>query len=144
MSPRAKSVLYVVLLRCSCVYIYICVCENAILAILRHISSQGFSYKYDPDITVCPVTMNEWMNLNRFQSLQVFFFSASLGFWIYKLICSFHFVQSPSASYALTTPGLPPGWEERKDPKGRMYYVNHNNRSTTWTRPILQVRNSVA
>ncbi|XP_042603902.1 E3 ubiquitin-protein ligase NEDD4-like isoform X3 [Cyprinus carpio] len=45
---------------------------------------------------------------------------------------------SPSASYALTTPGLPPGWEERKDPKGRMYYVNHNNRSTTWTRPILQ------
>uniref|UniRef100_A0A8C1NDL9 HECT-type E3 ubiquitin transferase n=1 Tax=Cyprinus carpio TaxID=7962 RepID=A0A8C1NDL9_CYPCA len=47
--------------------------------------------------------------------------------------------KSPSASYALTTPGLPPGWEERKDPKGRMYYVNHNNRSTTWTRPILQV-----
>ncbi|XP_068072102.1 E3 ubiquitin-protein ligase NEDD4-like isoform X4 [Danio rerio] len=45
---------------------------------------------------------------------------------------------SPSASYALTTPGLPPGWEERKDPKGRTYYVNHNNRSTTWTRPILQ------
>uniref|UniRef100_A0A8C2AUQ9 HECT-type E3 ubiquitin transferase n=1 Tax=Cyprinus carpio TaxID=7962 RepID=A0A8C2AUQ9_CYPCA len=49
--------------------------------------------------------------------------------------------KSPSASYALTTPGLPPGWEERKDPKGRMYYVNHNNRSTTWTRPILQVAN---
>uniref|UniRef100_A0A673IE61 HECT-type E3 ubiquitin transferase n=1 Tax=Sinocyclocheilus rhinocerous TaxID=307959 RepID=A0A673IE61_9TELE len=48
---------------------------------------------------------------------------------------------SPSASYALTTPGLPPGWEERKDNKGRMYYVNHNNRSTTWTRPILQVAN---
>ncbi|XP_051532779.1 E3 ubiquitin-protein ligase NEDD4-like isoform X2 [Myxocyprinus asiaticus] len=45
---------------------------------------------------------------------------------------------SPSTSYAMTTPGLPPGWEERKDPKGRTYYVNHNNRSTTWTRPILQ------
>ncbi|XP_026090186.1 E3 ubiquitin-protein ligase NEDD4-like isoform X4 [Carassius auratus] len=45
---------------------------------------------------------------------------------------------SPSASYALTTPGLPAGWEERRDPKGRTYYVNHNNRSTTWTRPILQ------
>ncbi|XP_051960105.1 E3 ubiquitin-protein ligase NEDD4-like isoform X3 [Xyrauchen texanus] len=45
---------------------------------------------------------------------------------------------SPSANYALTTPGLPPGWEERKDPKGRTYFVNHNNRSTTWTRPILQ------
>ncbi|KAI4882871.1 hypothetical protein NFI96_013091 [Prochilodus magdalenae] len=45
---------------------------------------------------------------------------------------------SPSAVYAATTPGLPPGWEERKDTKGRTYYVNHNNRSTTWTRPILQ------
>uniref|UniRef100_A0A673LBI3 HECT-type E3 ubiquitin transferase n=1 Tax=Sinocyclocheilus rhinocerous TaxID=307959 RepID=A0A673LBI3_9TELE len=51
---------------------------------------------------------------------------------------SFNFDQFPSASYALTTPGLPPGWEERKDPKGRTYFVNHNNRSTTWTRPILQ------
>uniref|UniRef100_A0A8C0YPJ4 HECT-type E3 ubiquitin transferase n=1 Tax=Cyprinus carpio carpio TaxID=630221 RepID=A0A8C0YPJ4_CYPCA len=28
------------------------------------------------------------------------------------------------------------------DPKGRTYYVNHNNRSTTWTRPILQVQYS--
>ncbi|XP_057215682.1 E3 ubiquitin-protein ligase NEDD4-like isoform X9 [Triplophysa rosa] len=45
---------------------------------------------------------------------------------------------SPSANYAITTPGLPPGWEERKDTKGRTYFVNHNNRSTTWTRPILQ------
>ncbi|XP_028318482.1 E3 ubiquitin-protein ligase NEDD4-like isoform X7 [Gouania willdenowi] len=48
---------------------------------------------------------------------------------------------SPSASaYSLTTPGLPPGWEERKDGKGRTYYVNHNNRTTTWTRPIVQVQ----
>ncbi|KAM4720216.1 E3 ubiquitin-protein ligase NEDD4-like isoform 3-T3 [Anableps anableps] len=47
---------------------------------------------------------------------------------------------SPSAaSYTLTTPGLPPGWEERKDAKGRTYYVNHNNRTTTWTRPIVQL-----
>uniref|UniRef100_A0A8C6TFV6 E3 ubiquitin-protein ligase n=1 Tax=Neogobius melanostomus TaxID=47308 RepID=A0A8C6TFV6_9GOBI len=49
-------------------------------------------------------------------------------------------VSSPSAAtYSLTTPGLPPGWEERKDAKGRSYYVNHNNRTTTWTRPIVQV-----
>ena len=27
------------------------------------------------------------------------------------------------------------GWEERHTPKGRLYYVNHNTRSTTWTRP---------
>ncbi|XP_056147171.1 E3 ubiquitin-protein ligase NEDD4-like [Lampris incognitus] len=47
---------------------------------------------------------------------------------------------SPSAAaYVMTTPGLPPGWEERKDAKGRTYYVNHNNRSTTWTRPIVQL-----
>uniref|UniRef100_A0A8C9SK76 E3 ubiquitin-protein ligase n=1 Tax=Scleropages formosus TaxID=113540 RepID=A0A8C9SK76_SCLFO len=50
---------------------------------------------------------------------------------------------SPSAVYAFTTPGLPPGWEERKDTKGRTYYVNHNNRSTTWTRPILQGANNI-
>ncbi|XP_042191885.1 E3 ubiquitin-protein ligase NEDD4-like isoform X5 [Callorhinchus milii] len=43
-----------------------------------------------------------------------------------------------SAAYELTTPGLPPGWEERKDTKGRSYYVNHNSRTTTWTRPIVQ------
>ncbi|XP_072310895.1 E3 ubiquitin-protein ligase NEDD4-like isoform X8 [Eucyclogobius newberryi] len=47
---------------------------------------------------------------------------------------------SPSAtSQSLTTPGLPPGWEERKDAKGRTYYVNHNSRTTTWTRPIIQL-----
>lgn len=49
--------------------------------------------------------------------------------------------QSPSSTaYALTTPGLPPGWEERKDGKGRTYFVNHNSRNTTWTRPIVQVQ----
>ncbi|KAM5194033.1 E3 ubiquitin-protein ligase NEDD4-like isoform 2-T2 [Mantella aurantiaca] len=44
----------------------------------------------------------------------------------------------PSVAYVHTTPGLPSGWEERKDAKGRTYYVNHNNRTTTWTRPIMQ------
>ncbi|XP_051892646.1 E3 ubiquitin-protein ligase NEDD4-like isoform X6 [Pristis pectinata] len=47
-------------------------------------------------------------------------------------------VMQSSTAYMLTTPGLPPGWEERKDAKGRSYYVNHNNRTTTWTRPIVQ------
>uniref|UniRef100_A0A452SFS4 E3 ubiquitin-protein ligase n=1 Tax=Ursus americanus TaxID=9643 RepID=A0A452SFS4_URSAM len=45
----------------------------------------------------------------------------------------------PSVAYTHTTPGLPSGWEERKDAKGRTYYVNHNNRTTTWTRPIMQL-----
>jgi E3 ubiquitin-protein ligase NEDD4 len=30
---------------------------------------------------------------------------------------------------------LPMGWERRIDPLGRTYYVDHNSRTTTWTRP---------
>lgn len=30
---------------------------------------------------------------------------------------------------------LPEGWERRVDHLGRTYYVDHNTRSTTWTRP---------
>ncbi|XP_073535646.1 NEDD4-like E3 ubiquitin-protein ligase WWP1 isoform X2 [Phyllobates terribilis] len=30
---------------------------------------------------------------------------------------------------------LPSGWEQRKDPHGRTYYVDHNTRTTTWERP---------
>eukprot|EP01132_Coremiostelium_polycephalum_P004014 gene4014-5017_t len=30
---------------------------------------------------------------------------------------------------------LPNGWEMRQDKFGRIYYVDHNNRSTTWSRP---------
>ncbi|KAF9483811.1 HECT-domain-containing protein [Pholiota conissans] len=30
---------------------------------------------------------------------------------------------------------LPPGWERRIDPLGRTYYVDHNTRTTTWSRP---------
>ncbi|TFK72516.1 ubiquitin-protein ligase [Pluteus cervinus] len=30
---------------------------------------------------------------------------------------------------------LPAGWERRIDPLGRTYYVDHNTRSTTWSRP---------
>ncbi|XP_015198833.1 E3 ubiquitin-protein ligase NEDD4 isoform X2 [Lepisosteus oculatus] len=37
-----------------------------------------------------------------------------------------------------TSAGLPPGWEEKQDSKGRTYYVNHNSRTTTWTRPVIQ------
>ncbi|KAI4242479.1 MAG: hypothetical protein L6R40_004033 [Gallowayella cf. fulva] len=32
---------------------------------------------------------------------------------------------------------LPDGWEERKDPSGKPYYVDHNTRSTTWLHPTL-------
>ena len=30
---------------------------------------------------------------------------------------------------------LPSGWEHRKDNRGRVYYVDHNTKSTTWNRP---------
>ncbi|KAF7660588.1 hypothetical protein LDENG_00279190 [Lucifuga dentata] len=43
-----------------------------------------------------------------------------------------------------TSSGLPPGWEEKLDSKGRRYFVNHTNRSTTWTRPIIQRTSEVA
>ena len=37
----------------------------------------------------------------------------------------------------ITTPGLPNGWEARVQKEtGRVYYVNHNNRTTQWTSPI--------
>lgn len=60
--------------------------------------------------------------------------------WLWIAFALSTLCQSPSATgYTMTTQGLPPGWEERKDAKGRTYYVNHNNRTTTWTRPIVQV-----
>ncbi|XP_029001586.1 NEDD4-like E3 ubiquitin-protein ligase WWP1 [Betta splendens] len=40
--------------------------------------------------------------------------------------------QVPSAG---SSDPLPPGWEQRKDPHGRTYYVDHNTRTTTWERP---------
>uniref|UniRef100_A0A8C3AYR4 E3 ubiquitin-protein ligase n=1 Tax=Cyclopterus lumpus TaxID=8103 RepID=A0A8C3AYR4_CYCLU len=32
-------------------------------------------------------------------------------------------------------PALPPGWEERQDNLGRTFFVNHESRTTQWTRP---------
>ena len=33
---------------------------------------------------------------------------------------------------------LPPGWESRVSPNGRIYYVDHNTRTTTWERPSVE------
>ena len=30
---------------------------------------------------------------------------------------------------------LPDGWEERRDEQGRLFYVNHELRTTQWERP---------
>uniref|UniRef100_A0A8C8REM9 E3 ubiquitin-protein ligase n=1 Tax=Pelusios castaneus TaxID=367368 RepID=A0A8C8REM9_9SAUR len=37
-----------------------------------------------------------------------------------------------------TSSGLPAGWEERQDEKGRSYYIDHNSRTTTWVKPVVQ------
>uniref|UniRef100_A0A672ZWW3 HECT-type E3 ubiquitin transferase n=1 Tax=Sphaeramia orbicularis TaxID=375764 RepID=A0A672ZWW3_9TELE len=36
---------------------------------------------------------------------------------------------------AATEPALPPNWEARVDSHGRVFYVDHVNRTTTWQRP---------
>ncbi|NWZ28301.1 WWP2 ligase, partial [Asarcornis scutulata] len=36
----------------------------------------------------------------------------------------------------LALDALPPGWEQRELPNGRVYYVDHNNKTTTWERPL--------
>lgn len=61
----------------------------------------------------------------------------------------------PAATPALRLPGPPPGpvpapddglgalpsgWERRVQPDGRVYYVNHKNRTTQWEDPRTQVR----
>ena len=33
---------------------------------------------------------------------------------------------------------LPEGWEKRVEPNGRVYYVNHKNRTTQWEDPRTQ------
>lgn len=33
-------------------------------------------------------------------------------------------------------PPLPPGWDERKDPSGKIYYVDHITKTTSWIHPI--------
>lgn len=40
----------------------------------------------------------------------------------------------PPPTYA--QPPLPPGWEEKVAPDGRSYYIDHNTKTTSWTRPV--------
>ena len=45
---------------------------------------------------------------------------------------------APTGATTAGTGELPPGWEQRHTPEGRSYFVNHNNRSTTWVDPRRQ------
>ncbi|XP_058622896.1 NEDD4-like E3 ubiquitin-protein ligase WWP2 isoform X1 [Onychostoma macrolepis] len=44
--------------------------------------------------------------------------------------------QSSTATETQTTDALPAGWEQRILPHGRVYYVDHNTKTTTWERPL--------
>ncbi|XP_028627188.1 E3 ubiquitin-protein ligase NEDD4 isoform X2 [Grammomys surdaster] len=49
------------------------------------------------------------------------------------------FEEQPTLPVLLpTSSGLPPGWEEKQDDKGRSYYVDHNSKTTTWAKPTMQ------
>ncbi|KAA0193841.1 E3 ubiquitin-protein ligase [Fasciolopsis buskii] len=41
------------------------------------------------------------------------------------------------SSVELVAEPLPPGWDERVDQNGRVYYVDHVNKRTQWDRPSL-------
>jgi atrophin-1 interacting protein 5 (WW domain-containing E3 ubiquitin protein ligase 1) len=47
-------------------------------------------------------------------------------------------------TWSLEQQALPPGWEERVDARGRVYYVDHNTRITTWTPPTASHLSNVA
>lgn len=44
--------------------------------------------------------------------------------------------QSSTATETQTSDALPDGWEQRILPHGRVYYVDHNTKTTTWERPL--------
>ncbi|KAM4553166.1 NEDD4-like E3 ubiquitin-protein ligase WWP2 isoform 2-T3 [Fundulus diaphanus] len=44
--------------------------------------------------------------------------------------------QANSNTAESTTDSLPAGWEQRVLPHGRVYYVDHNTKTTTWERPL--------
>ncbi|KAL1781926.1 E3 ubiquitin-protein ligase NEDD4 isoform X1 [Sigmodon hispidus] len=49
------------------------------------------------------------------------------------------FEEQPALPVLLpTSSGLPPGWEEKQDERGRSYYVDHNSKTTTWSKPTMQ------
>lgn len=44
-------------------------------------------------------------------------------------------VRGPEDDETVTEQRIPEGWEDRRTPDGRVYYVNHVTRTTQWTRP---------
>lgn len=44
-------------------------------------------------------------------------------------------VRGPDDDEPIIEPRIPEGWEDRRTPDGRVYYVNHVTKTTQWSRP---------
>ena len=53
-------------------------------------------------------------------------------------------VDPPSPPIINASPPLPPGWESRIDQFGRPYFIDHNNKITTWQRPMIVSHSATA
>jgi len=51
-------------------------------------------------------------------------------------------IAPPSPPIINASPPLPTGWESRIDQFGRPYFIDHNNKTTTWQRPLIVSQNS--
>jgi hypothetical protein len=49
---------------------------------------------------------------------------------------------SNQASSLINNSQLPPGWEQRSDQNGRIYYIDHISKTTTWVRPVMRTANA--
>lgn len=58
-----------------------------------------------------------------------------------KPLCPLPVCQTSNVSLSSEEP-LPPSWEARIDSHGRVFYIDHINRTTTWQRPNLTTRNT--
>ncbi|KAL1781927.1 E3 ubiquitin-protein ligase NEDD4 isoform X2 [Sigmodon hispidus] len=59
--------------------------------------------------------------------------------WWWDMVTEDGDIWTPALPVLLpTSSGLPPGWEEKQDERGRSYYVDHNSKTTTWSKPTMQ------
>jgi hypothetical protein len=49
----------------------------------------------------------------------------------------------PSPPLITASPPLPTGWETRIDQFGRPYFIDHNNKTTTWQRPTIVSQSTI-
>lgn len=66
-----------------------------------------------------------------------------LCFYVFQVLLR-HLEGSPfnSTYFVCVSSSRPVSWERRVDDRGRIYYVDHNTRTTTWQRPTMEsVRN---